>query len=292
MPETPQLFDGDAAIRAFEANLQTHAIGRTLQYFPSAHSTNDVALDAARTGAAHGLTVIADVQTRGRGRRGRRWESPAGVSLLFSVLMRPEQLETADYGWIPLLAGLSAAEGIRELCGLNVTLKWPNDIVLPSPAEPGWRKAGGILCESIWAADPSGPRAACIVIGIGLNVNQQPEQLPAHAMAPPSSLRIEHGAVLSRQYLLCAVLRRLEANWEALAAEPARSELLREIQARLSAWWTPECVLHVHRRTAQGKLEQIAGQYAGLDRFGRLKLRIGGQETALADAEIARISLG
>lgn len=113
-------------------------------------STNAEVLDAARRGAAEGLTVVAGHQTAGRGRRGRCWEAPPGSSLLVSVLLRPSQPAL-----VPVVAGLAALEACDGVAGLRPGLKWPNDVVV------GEGKLGGVLVEAA---------AGAVAVGLGLNV--------------------------------------------------------------------------------------------------------------------------
>ena len=114
-------------------------------------STNAQALAAARLGASEGLVVVADHQSAGRGRRGRRWEAPAGSSLLVSVLLRPSRPAL-----VPLVAGMAAVEACYEAAGVRAGLKWPNDVVVAEG------KLGGLLAEAV---------AGAVVVGLGLNVS-------------------------------------------------------------------------------------------------------------------------
>src|SRR5205823_5320658 len=152
--------------------------------------------------------------------------------LLFSVLIRPEGIPPQCAGWIPLAAGLACAEAVTraepEL--RDVTVKWPNDIVLPCNAPPGWKKMGGVLCESALPALASGTvtserDAGYAVIGIGLNINQTAEMLPEFARAPATSLLMECGKRVARKNVLREILERLEANLDLLERTEGRAEL-------------------------------------------------------------------
>lgn len=130
-------------------------------------STQRVARELADSGAPHGTAVRAEAQSQGRGRQGRRWESPPGDNLLLSVVLRPPgPLHEA-----PLLS-LGAAAGLAVAFGLRV--KWPNDLVVPDG-----RKVGGLLAE----LETAGGRIAYVVLGLGLNVNAAPPELPAASLA-------------------------------------------------------------------------------------------------------------
>ena len=143
-----------------EKTLTTARIGRPVHWHRSLASTNDVAHDLARGGADDGTLVIADEQTAGKGRVGRRWWAPPGSGLLLSLVLRPP-LTAARAQWLTMIAGLACAEAVEATTGLRPGLKWPNDLVLRG------RKLGGILTE----IETSGEQLSFAVLGIGLNVN-------------------------------------------------------------------------------------------------------------------------
>ena len=124
-----------------------------VRWFPEIDSTNRLAADLARAGAADGVVVGADQQTAGRGRRGRTWESRPGAALLVSVVLRPVP------ALVTLAAGVAAAEACEAVAGVPTSLKWPNDVLVDG------RKAGGILSELVGDA---------AVVGLGLNLSGAP----------------------------------------------------------------------------------------------------------------------
>jgi len=170
-------------------------------------STNEDLAAAARAGAPEGTVLVAERQTKGRGRLGRRWLSEPGGALTFSVLLRPATVPPAWRGWLPLLAGVAVAAGVRAQTGVEATLKWPNDVLARPRAGPAGKLAG-ILAEQ--AAD-------AIVVGIGLNVLTPPlygpglPAPPASALPPVSLADLGAGPV-DRSSLLAAILRELE-HW-------------------------------------------------------------------------------
>lgn len=151
-------------------------------------STNADVAQAAGCGAAEGLVVVAEEQTSGRGRLGRVWTAPARSGLTFSVLLRPE-LPRPAWSWLGLLTGLATAEAVGRLGGLEVGLKWPNDVLV------GQRKLAGVLAEVAGDA---------VVVGVGLNVSLRADELPVPVA---TSLAIEDSAVTDRDPVLRAVLR-------------------------------------------------------------------------------------
>lgn len=171
--------------------------------------------ELAEHGAPEGTVVLAEAQTAGRGRLGRRWVATPGSSLLFSLLFRPPEPFLHYASRVTMVCGLALREAVAEVAGLQPALKWPNDLIVERHA--GWGKLAGILSE-IGAVEP-----AFLMVGIGLNVNVSQEQLPF--LAPnATSLLAELGHPVDRVALLDAFLRRAEAlyarlcvGWEPLS---------------------------------------------------------------------------
>ena len=158
-------------------------------------STNLVVRERALAGEPAGLVVVAERQTAGRGRLDRQWTSPPRAGLTFSVLLRPS-LPVARWGWPPLFGGLAVADAVRDRCGLDAVLKWPNDVLV------GEEKVCGLLAEAVGSA-----AGGAVVLGIGLNVTTTREELPPDR--PASSLRLLGATTTDRDTLLRAVLRSL-----------------------------------------------------------------------------------
>jgi BirA family biotin operon repressor/biotin-[acetyl-CoA-carboxylase] ligase len=195
-------------------------------------STNADLVAAARAGAAEGAVLVAERQHAGRGRLGRPWISEPGAALTFSVLLRPVTVPAAARSWLPLLTGVAVAAGIREQTGLDVSLKWPNDVVAAGgDGQAGLGKLAGILAELAGDA---------VVLGVGLNVAATPALAGAGAVVAegtgaarggadrggadrggadhravalaPASLASIGAAGVDRAALLTAILRQLE-HW-------------------------------------------------------------------------------
>jgi len=140
-------------------------------------STNDVARELAESGAAHGTAVLAEEQVAGRGRGGRGWQSPPGLGLWLSLVVRGWQRE--EIAMLPLLVGLATAEALDRFAAPGaVRIKWPNDLLL------GDRKLCGILCEAVWESAAPG----FVIAGIGINLLQQPEDFHPEIRATATSL--------------------------------------------------------------------------------------------------------
>ena len=169
--------------------------GNVYRYAESTDSTQRMLAEDT----AEGAIAVAEMQTEGRGRLGRGWEAPAGTSVLVSVLLLPA-VEAPRLPELSLVAGGAVAQAIAEVTGLEPAIKFPNDILVRS------RKVAGILAES---------SEGRVVLGIGVNVNQTLEQLPAGAQTEPTSLRLELGGPVSRARLLAAILLQLERAYDA-----------------------------------------------------------------------------
>jgi BirA family transcriptional regulator, biotin operon repressor / biotin---[acetyl-CoA-carboxylase] ligase len=164
-----------------------------LHYEAACSSTQDLARAAAAAGAEQGWTLVTDLQREGRGRQGRSWVAPAETALLFSTVLRPP---VDVLPLLPLLAGVTVAGGIETATGAAADLKWPNDVLLRG------KKLAGILLER-----PPGP---AVILGVGLNVNQSPADLPDGA----TSLALELGRQVERESLLAAILNDLGNAYE------------------------------------------------------------------------------
>jgi BirA family transcriptional regulator, biotin operon repressor / biotin---[acetyl-CoA-carboxylase] ligase len=157
---------------------------------------------------SEGAIAVAEVQTEGRGRLGRVWDAPAGTSVLVSVLLLPA-VEAPRLPELSLVAGGAVAQAIAEVTGLEPAIKFPNDILVQG------RKVAGILAES---------SEGRVVLGIGVNVNQTLEQLPADAKTEPTSLRLELSGSVNRARLLAAILLQLERAYDDWVTGTSRSD--------------------------------------------------------------------
>ncbi|MGQ0630105.1 MAG: biotin--[acetyl-CoA-carboxylase] ligase [Sporichthyaceae bacterium] len=186
-----------------------------LHLLAETNSTNaDVGAAAAAGDARPGYLVVAEHQRAGRGRHGRTWLSPPGAGLTFSLLVAPEHVPAARWGWIPLLTGVAMVDATTGL-GATLSLKWPNDCLDAAGA-----KVAGILVERV--ATPTGPMA---VIGIGINVHGRGAQLP---IDKASSLEVAGATGLDRARVLAAVLAALRERfeaWHAVDGDPSRCGL-------------------------------------------------------------------
>ena len=166
-------------------------LGRPYRFLPESPSTQRELGEDEPEGA----TVAADHQTEGRGRLGRTWTDTPGRALLFSVMLRPA-VEMARWPELSVVAG----EAVAAVLGPGAEVGHPNDVMI------GGRKVAGVLPEATTGR---------VVLGIGVNVNQRADELPAEAEKPPTSLFVERGAEVERGPLLAAILLELERRYDA-----------------------------------------------------------------------------
>jgi BirA family transcriptional regulator, biotin operon repressor / biotin---[acetyl-CoA-carboxylase] ligase len=174
-------------------------LGSSFHYFAEVSSTNTRARELAGQGAAEGEIVIAESQTHGRGRLGRRWESPPGRNLYLSVILRP-QLPPRLAPQITLTAAVALVETVAAFLTRPAVIKWPNDILV------GGRKLAGILTEA--ACDAA--RVDYVVLGIGLNVNYRVESMPEELGSRATSLSHLNGKDVSRESVLARLIQDLD----------------------------------------------------------------------------------
>jgi BirA family transcriptional regulator, biotin operon repressor / biotin---[acetyl-CoA-carboxylase] ligase len=188
---------------------------------PSTGSTNADLSAAADDGAADRTVLIAAEQTAGQGRLARTWTSPPGTGLYLSVLLRPNVMPTPKLGWVALLAGVALVRTAR-FAGVSAALKWPNDLLLG----PDRHKGAGVLAEV---------RGGAVILGVGLNVDGTPADIPAGAVRLPATSLADAGAtVLDHTELAARLLTELadlDDAWRAAAGDPHVSGLYPEYQS-------------------------------------------------------------
>jgi len=237
-------------------------------------STNDVALQLAREGGAHGTVVIADSQQEGRGRHGRIWHSPPGVNIYMSIILNPGAV-TFHPALVTLAASLAAVDGIGACLpagtrSVEVWPKWPNDIYCNR------RKLGGILTEAVTA----GCRIRFMVAGIGINVNMEASDIPEGFRDSTTSLCLETGRRVGRDRVVKEILGAFTGYYTLLFNDPASvTALWCKISRTIGSY--------VKAVTPGG---DICGTAVGLDHRGFLRIeRDRGGEITLSTAEIVHL---
>ena len=245
--------------------LKGSLFGKHVYHFFKTDSTNRVALELGHAGEPEGAVVIAEEQTAGRGRAGRKWLSERASGIYVTLLLRPK-LAPVQAPVLTILAGLSTHAAVREVTGLDVDLKWPNDLMIEG------KKLGGILTEM--HAEPSQVRF--VIVGIGLNVNQ--EKFPAD-LSMATSLRAQTGKVHSRMEILVRLLRGFESDYNRFLREGVGSVV--ERFESVSSYAKGKRV-----RVNNGS-ESYAGVTAGLGPEGLLQVqREDGRVTAVISGDV------
>ncbi len=258
--DSPDALHADDLIARLGA---TRVIGRDIQVFNETTSTNDVAEKLARDGVREGVVIFAESQTKGRGRMGRRWVSPQGKGLWFSVLVRPPLAPLAATQ-LTVIGATAIARAIREVTGLSPQIKWPNDILLDG------KKVVGILTELSAEAD----QIKHVILGIGVDVNVT--EFPAELRDTATSLALATGGELSRARLAAAILRELDRDYARICEGKF---------AAVAEEWEQQCVtlgrrvrIHIGERAVSGRAESLDTDGALIVRsdHGRLERIIGG----------------
>ncbi len=255
-----------------DALVRAGGLWRELVVVPQTTSTNAHVAEAAHRGAAEGLVVAAEYQSRGRGRLDRGWHSPPGAGLTFSVLLRPLGVPANRWTWLPLLAGVAVAEATTRVAGVEVGLKWPNDVLV------GGRKLAGVLLERVGAS--SGPAA---VVGVGLNVTTTAEELVEPSA---TSLLLEGATAYDRATVLRGVLSTLEGwylRWRSAGGDTDASGLRAAYESR-SVTLGREVRVELPGRT------RLTGTAKAVDDLGRLVVRDStGRDTAVAAGDVIHL---
>ena len=251
----------------------TKVVGRDIRVFQETTSTSDVLEKLAQDGVKEGVVVFAEAQTKGRGRLGRTWVSPAGKGLWFSVLLRPA-LRPQEATQLTVVAATALARAVQTHTGLTPEIKWPNDLLLRG------RKAAGILTELHAELD----HIKSTILGVGLDVNQTAKEFPVALRPHATSLGVESGHPWDRAALAAAILRELDRDYERLN----RGEF-----AALADEWEARCTtlgrnisIRLGGRCLEGRAESLDSDGALLLRtqHGHLERIVGGDLTAALQA--------
>lgn len=253
----------------WSAAIRPRRIGHTIEVHDLIGSTNDRAWELLADEGGDGAVVLAEEQSAGRGRRGREWLSPPGVNLTLSAAVRPD-LPARSAWQLGLATALATFGACREVApGVGLGLKWPNDVVAGSGA-----KVAGLLLETIMLGD----RLSGAVLGIGINVNWRPEEMPAEIADRATSLLALTGAEVDRVVLLGRLLDRLDA--ELLALESGRTPLPRYRSA---------CITLGQEVSVELASTTVAGRAVDLDETGSLLLDTPAGRLTLPTGEVVAL---
>ncbi len=233
-----------------ESALKGELIGKYVFLFDEVDSTNTKARELAEKGYDEGTVIMAENQSKGRGRLGRVWVSPPGVNFYISIILKPE-LVPAKATRITMLVAVAVASALRKTLSLPVTIRWPNDILVRD------RKLGGILIEM----DSEMDRVNYVVIGIGINVNMDISILPDGLQKTATSIKRELGHEVKRIDILIPLLKEI-GYWYRVYKKDGIHPVLNE-WINLSSTLGKRIRLSTPKKVIEGKAE-------GIDEDGRL----------------------
>ena len=228
-------------------------VGRDIRVFEETTSTNDVIEKLARDGVKEGAVVFAESQTKGRGRLGRKWTSPTHKGLWFSILLRPE-LSPQETTQLTVASATALRRAINNVTGLAAEIKWPNDLLI------GGKKVVGILTEMSAEVD----RVRHVILGIGVDVNQDADEFPAELRKIATSLKIEAGVEIPRAELATEILRELDFDYARICGGKF---------ATVADEWEAGCATIGKNVSVQMGARLIRGCAEALDDDGALLLR-------------------
>ena len=253
-------------VRALNRALVDGGLWRRVQVVDETDSTNADVAELARSGEAEGLVLVAEHQLAGRGRHGRAWEAPARSGLSFSVLLRPVGVPANRWPLVPLLAGVGVARAVARVAETEISLKWPNDLLI------GDRKLGGILAE--WV------EPAAIVVGVGLNVTMREPELPVPTAI---SLGLAGAKTTDRDTVLRACLRGIATEYAAWLGAAGDPESLLPAYRQLCTTIGRE----VRVELPGGRLLQ--GRAAGVDATGSLVVETAGARETVTAGDVVHV---
>ena len=236
----------------YQKNLCTTILGREFHYHPQTNSTNEDAWQCFIDGTPDGTLILTDNQTNGKGRRQNKWVSTPDKSLTFSFILHSE-LELEKMGLLPLLTGISIVRGIESATAIQTGLKWPNDIMLNE------KKMGGILIESKQIQNGLG-----VVVGVGLNINENAQDIPHNLRDNAISLAMFSGQPHSREQILSAILNEFEVLYDTQMDS-------------IIPLWTDRCIhldSEVSFHSEEGKRQGI---FLGISSLGHAEIQINGK---------------
>lgn len=232
--------------------LGTTLFARNIVFHRSLNSTNSLAKELASTGAPEGTLVLTEEQTAGRGRMDRQWLSLGYTNLLLSLLLRPS-MQVEQVFLLNMILALATIDGVKEVSGLHLLIKWPNDLYV------GPRKVGGILTEF----SVRGKRIEYVILGLGLNVNWSPEEHD-DVLYPATSIFAETGMKASRNELLVEILRSFENYYS--------KTLNRRIEDLYKRWNERSFLIGKDIEVESAK-ETVRGRALRIDRTGALVVK-------------------
>lgn len=257
----------ELSIGEIRKSLSVHSttIGKEIIFFETVGSTNTAAMEFAAKGYPDGTVVIADAQTRGKGRLGRTWVSPPGRNLYMSIILKPE-IPPRDATVLTLMSAVACTSAIKKLTLVPVSIKWPNDLIVRN------KKLGGILTEIRADMD----RIITAIIGIGININLETEDMPDDIKTLATSIKLETGESHSRTIFAVEILKEID-KWYDTLIKLGKKTIIEE-------WLQLSSTIGQTVKVTTGDAV-ITGIAEGIDSEGVLILK-------LPDASLKKISAG
>lgn len=233
--------------------LQVETVGTEIFCHQEIDSTNSQIRVMAEQGAQEGTVLIADRQSAGRGRLGRRWESPSGVNLYCSILLKPN-MPVQQAPQLTFLSAVAVAETLKQVCAIDATVKWPNDILVKGS------KISGLLNEM----NAETEQIHYVILGIGINLNMTADQFPEELNYPATSALLETGQEVDRILFLRTFLEKIDHYYGEF-----RSRGFGPIRNR----WETLCGLMNQRVSVDMQTQTLMGTVVGLDPDGALRVQ-------------------
>ncbi len=242
-----------------------NVIGREINVFNQTTSTNDVIEKMAIDGVPEGVVVFAESQTKGRGRLGRIWHSPPGKGLWFSILLRPA-LHPKMAMQLTIAAATATRRAISQFTNIPAIIKWPNDIILNG------KKVAGILNEINAEMD----RIKYAILGVGINANNDVEDLPEELREVATSIKIQTGQKTNRSELAASILEELDAEYGKI--KECKFNIIADEWTQFCETIGKQVTIHVGDRTIHGRAESVDADGCLLVRktHGHLERVVGG----------------
>jgi BirA family biotin operon repressor/biotin-[acetyl-CoA-carboxylase] ligase len=242
------------SVEKIQDGLKSKLFGKYVFFAREVGSTNDWAKELAELGAPEGTVAMAETQTAGRGRLGRKWHSPRG-GIWFSIILRPN-IKPSEAVCLVFLASLAVAETLRELYGLKVETMWPNDVLVN----------GCKVCGTLSEMKTVGEKVEYVVIGVGLNANiDVKKELPPELWETATSLEEELGRKIALETLFKALLEKMEKLYQTF---------LEKGFAKVLAKWKTYAAFLGREVEVHGVGGRIEGQAIDVDDEGALVLRL------------------
>ncbi len=248
--------------------LGSEIIGKRIFSYREVKSTNDIAGREAENGAEEGTVIVAEQQTEGRGRFGRTWYSPLGTGAYVSIILRPDFPPEKAPG-LSLVTALALAEVVERYCPKEVSIKWPNDVLIDG------RKTAGILTEL--SAEKG--KINHVVVGVGININQTSADFPDELFDTATSIRSIHGNKIDRVDLVKRFLRVFEGEYKQYQESGSLAPLRSRIR-KYSSLLGRQVEVNTGKKTLTGKAVDI-------DEDGQLVVEIDGKPKAFTSGEVS-----